>query len=289
MKKIYILTEKKLNELIQLKTQEIQKKLNVELQQRIIEKEASLSSLQSQINPHFLYNALEGIRGQAILDEAPVIEEISQALANYFRYSISSKSDIATLSEELMNVKNYLSIQQFRFHNRFAVDIVYDHEDYEMLETVLPKMTLQPIVENAVAHGFERTKKEAVIRIQIVFTQKSVNITISDNGAGMDTETLKELNERIQNFDMLGESEGRHNGIAMPNVNRRIQLMFGDEYGLYISSIEGIGTDVEIHMPYCTKAALHKGLVDGEGTDLRKNENRDLKNPKPEYEKKFWV
>ena len=65
----------------------------------------------------------------------------------------------------------------------------------------------------------------------------------------METEVLRELNERIQNFDMLGNTEGRHNGIAMPNVNRRIQLMFGDEYGLYISSIKGIGTDVEIHIP----------------------------------------
>ena len=164
MKRLYVLTKKGLDELIRLRTQEIQKEMNLELQQKIMEKEASLSSLQSQINPHFLYNALEGIRGQAILDEAPVIEEISQALANYFRYSISSKSDIATLSEELMNVKNYLSIQQFRFHNRFAVDIVYDHEDDTVMEAVLPKMTLQPIVENAVAHGFERTKKEAVIR-----------------------------------------------------------------------------------------------------------------------------
>lgn len=249
MKRFYVLTKKGLDELIRLRTQEIQKEMNLELQQKIMEKEASLSSLQSQINPHFLYNALEGIRGQAILDEAPVIEEISQALANYFRYSISSKSDIATLSEELMNVKNYLSIQQFRFHNRFAVDIVYDHEDDTVMEAVLPKMTLQPIVENAVAHGFERTKKEAAIRIEMISTRKSVNITISDNGAGMETEVLRELNERIQNFDMLGNTEGRHNGIAMPNVNRRIQLMFGDEYGLYISSIKGIGTDVEIHIP----------------------------------------
>lgn len=253
MKKIYILTERKLQKLVQIKTEDMQKQMNIDLQKKLMEKDASLQNLQSQINPHFLYNALEGIRGQAILDEAPVIEEIAQALANYFRYSISSKSDIATLSEELNNVQNYLRIQQFRFHNRFKIEIVCDREDYEVMKAILPQMTLQPIIENAVSHGFEHTKKEALIRIKTIFTKKNVNIVISDNGVGMDTETLRKLNERIRNFDMMGKSAGRHNGIAMPNVNRRLQLMFGDDYGLYISSIEGIGTDVEIHIPYWTK------------------------------------
>ena len=109
MKKVYILTEKKLKKLINERVEEVKRETNNELQKMVMEKDANLASLQSQINPHFLYNALEGIRGQAILDEAPVIEKIAQELAYYFRYSISSKNYVVTLAEELENVKNYLN------------------------------------------------------------------------------------------------------------------------------------------------------------------------------------
>lgn len=253
MEKIYILTESKLKKMISEQAQELQKKTNAELESKILEKDTSLASLQSQMNPHFLYNALEGIRGQAMVDDAPVIADIAHALADYFRYSISSRSDIATLNEEISNIRNYLRIQQFRFNDRFKVDIKYDKEDYHVMETLLPKLTLQPIVENTIAHGFVKVNKEAVINVRIVATMKNVNITISDNGVGMDAETLLKLNDRILG-NIVGETEkGRHNGIAMPNVHKRIQLMFGEDYGIHISSIAGIGTDVEIHLPFCNK------------------------------------
>lgn len=252
MKKVYILTEKKLKKLINERVEEVKRETNNELQKMVMEKDANLASLQSQINPHFLYNALEGIRGQAILDEAPVIEKIAQALAYYFRYSISSKNDVVTLAEELENVKNYLSIQEFRFQSRFHYEILYEKEDAEALETLLPKMTLQPIVENAIQHGMERKKKDSLLRIKIEFAGNIVNVIISDNGAGMDADTLERLNKKIRIFNVFKREEGRHNGIAMPNVNRRIQLMFGEDYGLHISSIRGMGTDVEIHLPFCT-------------------------------------
>lgn len=252
MEKIYVLTESKLKKMIDERAEELQKKANAELESKILAKETSLASLQSQMNPHFLYNALEGIRGQAIIDEAPAIADIAHALADYFRYSISSRSDIATLNEELGNMKNYLQIQQFRFDNRFQVDIHYDREDYHVLETLLPKLTLQPIVENAISHGFVKTRKDALIRVKVIATRKNVNITISDNGVGMDAETLMKLNERIRGNILQEQEKGRHNGIAMPNVHKRIQLMFGEDYGIHISSIAGVGTDVEIHIPFCT-------------------------------------
>lgn len=251
MEKIYLLTESKLKKLITEQAEKLQKNANAELESKILEKETSLVSLQSQMNPHFLYNALEGIRGQAIIDDAPVIADIAHALADYFRYSISSRSDIATLNEEISNIENYLRIQQFRFDARFKVDIQYDREDYHVLETLLPKLTLQPIIENAISHGFVRVNKEAQINVRIVATMKSVNITISDNGIGMDAGTLMKLNERIRGNIIQKQQKGRHNGVAMPNVHKRIQLMFGEDYGIHISSIAGIGTDVEIHLPFC--------------------------------------
>lgn len=253
MKRIHILTDEKLQQLIEERGRQIEEEKNRKLQEEVIEKEALLSSLQSQINPHFLYNALEGIRGQALLEGSDVIADIARALAGFFRYSISSRDNIATLHEELKNMKDYLKIQQFRFGNRFHIDIEYEENDYEVMQAVLPKMTLQPIVENAIAHGFEKTTKDASIITRIVRTEKNVNITVSDNGIGMNSATLKQLNEKIRSKDMEQNKGGSHNGIAMPNVNRRLQLLFGDEYGIHISSIEGMGTDVEIYIPFCTE------------------------------------
>lgn len=251
MKRIYVLTEKKLKKLIQAEANRMQEQQNKELERQIWEKETSLASMQGQMNPHFLYNALEGIRGQAMIDDAPIIADISRTLADYFRYSISSKSDVATLSEELNNVKNYIRIQQFRFDDRFQVDIQYDEDDFQVLETYMPKLTLQPIVENAILHGFTNVRKDACIKIKIVKTLKSVNIIVSDNGIGMDSAALKNLNQKIRGEVSEEQTHGRHNGIAMLNVNKRIQLMFGAEYGMHISSIPEMGTDVELHLPFC--------------------------------------
>lgn len=251
MKKIYILTEEKLKRLVKEEAGRLQEEQHKELERQIWEKETSLVSMQGQMNPHFLYNALEGIRGQALIDDAPVIADVACALADYFRYSISSKGDVATLNEELTNVKNYVRIQQFRFDDRFKIEIEYDENDFQVLETCMPKLTLQPVVENAIIHGFKKLKKDAAIKIRIIKTVKSVNITVSDNGDGMDSATLKNLNARICGEARDEQPRGRHNGIAMPNVNKRIQLMFGTEYGMHISSIPEIGTDVELHLPFC--------------------------------------
>lgn len=252
MKKIYVLTEDKLKLLIKEEAAKLQSERNKEMQLQIHDKEMTLASLQGQMNPHFLYNALEGIRGQALIDDAPIIAEIARALADYFRYSISSKSDVATLREELNNIKNYVRIQQFRFDDRFQLIILHDEDDFQVMETIMPKLTLQPIVENAILHGFAKITEDAKITIKIVATRKNVNITVSDNGTGMDSDTLLSLNNKI--FGKISEKRtgGRHNGIAMPNVHKRIQLMFGAEYGMYISSIKDIGTDVELHLPFST-------------------------------------
>lgn len=253
MKRIYIITEDKLQKLIEERSSQIEAEKNRKLKEEVIEKEALLSSLQSQINPHFLYNALEGIRGQAILEGSDVIADIAKALAGFFRYSISSRENISTLHEELKNIKDYLKIQQFRFGNRFHIEIKYEEDDYEVMQTILPKMTLQPIIENAIAHGFEHTTRDATIVTTIIRTEKNVNITVSDNGTGMNSAALKTLNEKIRDGDIEQNRGSSHNGIAMPNVNQRLQLLFGKEYGIHISSIEGMGTDVEIHIPFCTE------------------------------------
>ncbi len=250
MPKVFLLTEKQLNNQI---ARAIEREFAKTANEQDVETKNELAifnSLQSQIDPHFLYNALESIRGQAILDKAPVIAEMAEALANYFRYSISSRSNIATLKEELRNVENYLKIQLFRFGNRFKVEINYE-EDEDVLEAILPKLTLQPIIENSIIHGFSRLIKDACIKINITPTEKTIKIVISDNGVGMNESDLRALNEKIENYKTtLQTTQVKHVGIAMPNIDQRLKILFGKDYGIHVFSIEGIGTDVEIYIPY---------------------------------------
>jgi two-component system sensor histidine kinase YesM len=253
LKKLYILSENKLNALIQKRVNEHIKHMNKDYEREILKKQVDIATLQNQINPHFLYNSLECIRGQAILNNAPEIAEITLALSKFFRYGISTKSDIVTLREELDSINNYMKIQQFRFKDSFSLAIDYDKNEPEILDALLPKLTFQPIIENAINHGFSSMVKQAMIHIEIIHTKKHLNINISDNGQGMDTDTLLNLNKRLESDENLRpflDNQSKNNGLALYNINKRIKLIFGEEYGIHVSSIPNIGTDVEIQVPY---------------------------------------
>jgi len=252
MKKFFFLTEQKLNKLIEEKRMREQSELNQELEQELLKRHMDITMLQGQINPHFLYNALECIRGQALIYDVPEIADTTEALSKFFRYSINTKSNIVTLREELENVNNYVKIQQYRFHNRFQIEVLYDEQEQEVFDVLIPKLTLQPIIENAIVHGFERTRKNAFIKIEIIKTIRHINLLISDNGIGMNRKQLETICNNLlkkQDVENLKNNE-KSNGIALYNINRRIQLFYGEEYGLTVSSLEGIGTDVEIHIPF---------------------------------------
>ena len=120
-------------------------------------KQAELNALQNQINPHFLYNTLECIRGKAMVQGAEQIANMTEALSAFFRYSISIQENLVTLEQELQNTKNYFLIQKYRFGNRFHLRI-FLVEESEAGEYLMPKMTLQPIVENAIFHGLEKSE-----------------------------------------------------------------------------------------------------------------------------------
>jgi two-component system sensor histidine kinase YesM len=216
-------------------------------------RQAQYLALQNQINPHFLYNTLEGIRGEAISANMTNIAEMTEALSTFFRYTISNVENLVSLEDELRNVGNYFLIQQYRFGDRLQLKIDCDNEDrQEIYKCRLPKLTLQPIVENAIIHGVEQKTGEGVVRIRIETTAKRLLITISDNGVGMSPEQLMRLNSRLNllSFQFDSEKNEKREGIAMVNVNNRIRLLFGEEYGITIYSTQGIGTDVVITLPY---------------------------------------
>lgn len=222
----------------------------------VSKKQAEYLALQNQINPHFLYNTLEGIRSEALLAGLDSIAEMTEALATFFRYTISQVENLVTLEDELANIENYYYIQQFRFGEKLALHIEYDHDDeldeLEILQFRLPKLTLQPIVENSIYHGIERKIGKGNLVIRICISNERLRIRISDDGMGMTEEKLKLLNEKMRRLtldDVQEPENGRKGGIALVNVNNRIKLLFGEEYGITFYSREGAGTDVLITLP----------------------------------------
>ena len=223
------------------------------LRAELTEQKMSMLYLKSQVNPHFLYNTLEGIRAEALIAGVDSIAEMTEALATYFRYTISQVNNLVTLEEELANVENYYYIQQFRFGSKLDLRIRYDCEDEEeALMCQLPKLTLQPIVENSIYHGLEQKIGKGCLDIKITMTDKHLIIMISDDGVGMEKGQVRAMNEKLRALRLEEEEEeenGKRGGIAVKNVNNRIKLLFGEEYGIYIYSQLDVGTDVEITLP----------------------------------------
>lgn len=217
----------------------------------IADTQAEMGALQSQINPHFLYNTLDAIRGQALMDGSEVIADMTEALSVLFRYSISREGGMATLQEELRSVEKYLMIQQFRFNHKLT--FVREVDD-TLLGCLIPRLSLQPIVENAVFHGLETREERGEIRLQLTRTGGCLVVRVRDNGVGMSAEQVVALNAKLRTRadDTLPAPDGKHSGIALTNVNRRIWLTFGEAYGVHIFSTPGVGTDVELLLPCIT-------------------------------------
>jgi len=228
--------------------------LNRKYTEKIARKQAELDALQSQINPHFLYNTLESIRGEAIELGANEIADMTEALAIFFRYSISQKGNLVTLREELNNVECYFSIQRFRFSERFDLSIEYPLSSDDIMYTLMPKLTLQPIIENCIFHGLEPKIDKGKISMKVLKSGSRLIIKISDNGVGMTVELLENLNKKLTGKVTVDEEEKkiRGSGIALINVNQRIKILFGQEYGIRVMSHEKIGTDIELTLPFIT-------------------------------------
>ncbi len=223
---------------------------------QMFNKQTELTALQSQINPHFLYNTLESIRGQALMDDNDEIAGMVEALGSFFRYSISKKGSLVTLREELANINNYMKIQRYRFNNRFRMEIIIEEKDKNAYDFYIPRLIIQPVVENSIVHGLQDCLENGNVIIEIIVTEVNLIITISDNGKGIEKEKLSKLNEHIRSQDLHMEEKHtgnqRNTGIALSNIHKRIQLLFGEEYGVNVYSTLGLGTDVEITIPVKT-------------------------------------
>ena len=214
-------------------------------------RESELLALQTQINPHFLYNTLDAIRSDALSEGNEIIAEIAESLASYFRYSISSLNLTVSLDEELHNIQEYFKIQRYRFGRRLKFRIEWAEDMIEKEKLYIPKMILQPLVENAIFHGIEPKETPGTVTILIDRTEKNLYLCVADDGVGMSDKQTDELNQSISQFygnDAEGLRKTGH-GIALRNVNHRIRLIYGEEYGIYITSAEQIGTKIWMTLP----------------------------------------
>lgn len=214
----------------------------------LLRKDTELSALLSQINPHFLYNTLDSIRGFSVLHNMNEIADLTESLSTLFRNVINRTNECIFLEDELKNISYYMTIQQFRFNNKFQLK--QKIESQNLLKHKVLNLTLQPIVENAIFHGLENKIGNGEIIISVYSTEKRMIITVSDNGVGIEPEKVNELNDTFVNTQHpIADSQSTYSGIALSNVNQRIKLHFGDNYGLKILSTVGIGTDVEVVLP----------------------------------------
>ncbi|WP_199615841.1 cache domain-containing sensor histidine kinase [Paenibacillus alkalitolerans] len=214
----------------------------------IMKNQMEISAFRNQINPHFLYNTLECISAMAIFYKAQDIADISASLSNMFRYSVKG-GDFSTIQDEISHIKEYAKIIGFRFMGKIQV-IVDADERLLNLKTI--KMLLQPIVENAVFHGLEMKIDSGVVRVEVKKTaQNQVQYIVQDNGYGMEEIQLKELVARLRQFESQGwMAREAAKGIGLPNIYRRIKLLYGDKADMSIYSKRGSGTTVTITFPF---------------------------------------
>lgn len=212
----------------------------------MLKKQAEIKALQNQINPHFLYNTLDCIRGMAIEQGADNIEEMTRALSGMFRYSISRKGKTkALMEEELANVNNYLRIQQYRFRNKINITETIDPA---AKKCCVPKLLIQPIVENAVFYGLEPKTGERNLNIEAYCTGKKLIVKVEDNGVGMSFDKLRTINDAMCSGVSMGDN-GRGTQLGIVNVNERLRLLYGEEFGLRIFSCPKVGTTIEMVLP----------------------------------------
>lgn len=214
----------------------------------LLRKRMDLSTLQMQINPHFLYNTLDSIRSQALINGQGDIALMTEKLSKFFRYCISNRENMVKIQEETDHILDYYYIQKQRFGERFEMELKI--EDDTLYDYYIPKLTLQPLVENAISHGLEKVKRKGIVTIEIFSTKQKVVVKVSDNGVGMSVSDLETLNERLRLRQVkVTSKKGRGNGIAIMNINSRIQLTFGEEYGIHYRSYENVGTEAIVTLP----------------------------------------
>lgn len=201
-------------------------------------KDVKYRTLQSQVNPHFLYNTLTSINALAKISKQEKISTMVEALSNLFRYSVNNNKPLITLSHEIKILENYMAIQKIRYQSRlhYMLDIDKKYWDY-----LIPPFTLQPLIENSIKYGISEKRSYGLIKIICNENNDLLSIHVIDNGPGMNPYYLDTLEE--------SSDTNERSGIGLRNIDARIKMMFGEQYGLTINSKDGVGTTIIISIP----------------------------------------
>ncbi len=229
---------------INIMVKKIKQLMENSIKREVLVKNSEIRALQNQINTHFIYNVLESIKMMAEIDERYAISDAITSLGRMLRYSMKGLSKNVTVKQEIDYIKNYIALMNLRFDYEIYLslnipDVLWEQE--------IPKMSLQPIVENSICHGIEEIAEDTNIYIKGIVEQNDFIIEVSDQGKGIEENQLEQLRENIEgNVETNG---GSGNGIGLKNVQDRIKINFGEEYGLSISSKLGCYTKVSVKIP----------------------------------------
>ena len=245
------------------------------------EKLAYIQNLQNQMNPHFLYNILENIRSESLLNGLESVANMAELLGDFYRYTISQEDNFVSLKEELDNAEVYFQIQRFRFSKKLELEVKVQEN---LLSLKVPRILLQPIVENSIVHGLEGRESGGKVGISITRSNQHVYIQVSDDGIGIEEEKLRQINEDLRNIrrGFQGGVVGKGGmskagmGVSLLNIQERIHLLYGREYGLYLQSLENAGTDVCMVLPRELSVKQEEESFISESLDLLSEEENAL-------------
>lgn len=216
---------------------QIQELMSENVEEQKLLRKLEMESLDNQIKPHFIYNTLDLIIGQLESNNTSQASYLIEALGNFFRLSLSKGREIVPIASEVEHVRNYLFIQQLRHGEEYQYEIIV--EDPRILEHYIPRLLLQPLVENAIYHGILRSQRQGKITIVVYGVNSDIIFEIHDDGQGIEPGKLQDVNEVLRGVRQL-RNEKEYFGLR--NVNKRAQLMFGEEYGVVLTSVVNEGT-----------------------------------------------
>ena len=220
----------------------LQKYINQMYVAEINQKEAELKALKSTIKPHYLYNTLEVIKMSAITNEDLIVADMIDSLSRQLQYLIGYSSDFVTLKEEIQNIKDYFYIVHIRYENRLELELDIDND---CMELHIPKLILQPIVENAVKHGLRPKLGNGKVEVIATINENFLQITVMDDGVGMKEEELTNLKKKLEAEETIYQKSS----IGMKNVYDRIKKNYGNLYGYHVVSERNLGTIVKFKLP----------------------------------------
>ncbi|HZG58135.1 sensor histidine kinase [Paenibacillus sp.] len=245
-------------------TEKINELVNTLYKEQLLKQDAEFRTLQSeyktlqaQINPHFLYNTLESIQSLAKLKGEEEIGDMIYLLGALLRDSIGKRSDVVTLKDEVGYISKYLDIQRFMYEDR--IEIIYDLDE-DLMDCLVPKFILQPLVENAIVHGIEQKPGKGVVRLASRTDGTDLIVEVSDNGIGMSREEIDRVMNRI---DAVPEKRN-HTSVGLMNVHKRVRILYGERYGINISGNPGEGTTILIRLPSVKEGENYEEIRSGD-------------------------